>query len=151
MVPSRGTQVGAAKGGRLPDAPSAILSPATALLAVEEKRKAAVTEKTEAQKAKKTAATAPASLAPATLPSTSVPDPSNPSKLKAKTPLVCWTVLGKNLHPSGIAQLLFAIKSTASLPEVDTCHVCFPYLMDANGTGCGYDGTMRALHGTPAQ
>jgi DNA-directed RNA polymerase len=64
---------------------------------------------------------------------------------------VCWTVSGKHLHPSGIAQLLFAIKLTTSLPEVDTRHVCFPYLMDASGTGCGCNGTMRALHGTPAQ
>jgi len=69
--------------------------------------KAAAAALKQRQKATGTSTTA-TTVVPAQLPPTSIPEVSQPSKLKAKPPLVCWTVSGKAKYPQGIGQMIIA-------------------------------------------
>jgi hypothetical protein len=136
--------------------------PAAAVSAKDRKRKAAngpdnpatVTAKAAAaalkqrQKATGTSTTTN-TVVPAQLPPALIPEVSQPSKLKAKAPLVCWTVSGKAKYPQGIGQIIYSAVEDPliSLPTIEEHHICFPFIIDATGIGCGCDGTIRARPG----
>jgi hypothetical protein len=105
--------------------------------------KAAAAALKQRQKATSTSTTA-TTVIPAQLPATSIPEVSQPSKLKATAPLVCWTVSGKAKYPQGIGQMIYSATKDPliSLPIIQEHHICFPYIIDASGIGCGCDGTI---------
>jgi len=110
--------------------------------------KAAAAALKQRQKATGTSTTA-TTVVPAQLSPTSIPEVSQPSKLKAKTPLVCWTVSGKAKYPQGIGQMIYSSTKDPliSLPTIEEHHICFPYIIDATGIGYGCDGTIKARPG----
>jgi hypothetical protein len=66
----------------------------------------------------------------------------DPSKFKARKPLIYWTKVGQAIYPAGIGGLMYALKSSpVELPTVEQSHVYFPFLIVAPNDGC--DGTMR--------
>jgi len=110
--------------------------------------KAAAAALKQRQKATGTSTTA-TTVVPAQFPPTLIPEVLQPSKLKAKAPLVCWTVSGKAKHPQGIGQMMYSATKDPliSLPTIEEHHICFPYIIDATGIGCGCDGTIKARPG----
>jgi len=62
---------------------------------------------------------------------------------------VCWTVSGKAKYPQGIGQMIYSATKDPLilLPIIEEHHICFPYIIDATGTGCGCDGTIKARPG----
>ena len=94
------------------------------------------------KKATATATGDPARVVATVLPTTAVPVANDPSKFKARKPLICWTQVSKATYPASIGGLMYALKSSpVVLQIVEQSHVCFPFLIIAPNDGC--DGTMR--------
>jgi hypothetical protein len=94
------------------------------------------------KKATATATGDPARVVATVLPTTAVPIANDPSKFKAREPLICWTQVGQATYPAGIGGLMYALKSSpVVLPTVEQSHVRFPFLIIAPNHGC--DCTMR--------
>jgi len=94
------------------------------------------------KKATATATGGPAPVVLTVLPTTAVPVTNDPSKFKARKPLICWTQVNRATYPAGIGGLMYALKnSPVVFPTVEQSLVCFPFLIIAPNNGC--DGTMR--------
>jgi len=127
--------------------PAATKSSAAAQTAAAKKRKMETEEgekdlKPPPKKATATATGDPARVVATVLPTTAVPIANDPSKFKAREPLICWTQVGQATYPAGIGGLMYALKSSpVVLPTVEQSHVRFPFLIIAPNHGC--DCTMR--------
>jgi hypothetical protein len=58
-------------------------------------------------------------------------------------------VLGKAKYPQGIGQMIYTATKDPLilLPIIEEHHICFSYIIDATGIGCGCDGTIKARTG----
>jgi hypothetical protein len=127
--------------------PAATKSSVAAQTAATKKRKMKTEEgekdlKPPPKKATASATGGPTRVVATVLPTTAVPVANDPSKFKARKPLICWTQVGQATYPACIGGLMYALKSSpVVLPTVEQSHVCFPFLIVAPNNGC--DSTMR--------